>query len=335
MFVCFVGWYLQYQTLNNVKCRENPNSSVYCKLSISHQITKYLTPIRDIKISDDGKTLITATEKEVVAWDIVTEIKKQSIKFNTQGYAVRTIAVAPDNLVAIGDTNDNSIKMWRTDKNTQTLVKTQHSDGIFNLAVSPNGKILVSAGGTDGLVQVWSLETGKLKYNLKRNHTTFFLINDSYVNQVKISPDGKILVTINGGEINLWNLNNGDFISALSDTVDPLTSTLVISPDSKWLAVSGGKIWDLKTGNMKKSLGNILTEVISIAFLPNKLYVIGIQKTSNKSDVGKFLNIWNVETGELEFSQPTYGSILAVAPDGKTIIAASSTWGNPIEVWSY
>ncbi len=61
-----------------------------------------------------------------------------------------------------------------------------HSDSVQALAISPDGKILVS-GSDDKTIKVWNLATGRLRRTLT-GHTF-------WVRSVAISPDGETLAS--------------------------------------------------------------------------------------------------------------------------------------------
>jgi WD40 repeat protein len=94
---------------------------------------------------------------------------------------------------------------------TRTRPKTRILKGcrdtIRQLALSPDSRILASAGGAsdgDGEVKLWDMATGKLLADLKGHRRI--------VTCLAFSPDGKVLVSAGGretgpGEIKLWDLN--------------------------------------------------------------------------------------------------------------------------------
>ena len=77
---------------------------------------------------------------------------------------------------------------------------------VHSLAVSPDGKYIISGAGVDGSVKVWNSKTGELIQTLKGHKDTIWTIN--------ITPDGKYIYTIDG------SLNFNDVkISENNDTV--------------------------------------------------------------------------------------------------------------------
>ena len=67
-----------------------------------------------------------------------------------------------------------------------------HSDDVYGVAVTPDGKRAVSASG-DNTLKVWDLETGRLLRTLEGH--------SSYVSGVAVTPDGKRAVSASGTEL--------------------------------------------------------------------------------------------------------------------------------------
>ena len=113
-----------------------------------------------------------------------------------------------------------------------------HSDKVSSLAISPNGKTLVS-GSSDRTIKIWDLSTNGTLVNT--------LTASSSINSVIISPDGQTLITGDNSSIKIWDLGSGTVKSILTESSG--ANVLAISPDGKTLVSGQGKsikIWDLK-----------------------------------------------------------------------------------------
>ncbi len=188
-----------------------------------------------------------------------------------------------------------------------------HDDWVFNLALSPDGMTLATAG-KDNTVYLWDITTQKQITKLK--HT-------DWVNSVAFSPDGKLLAAgTHDNMLTLWDKTTQRKVFEINEAHDSVIFNLAFAPDGKTLvSVSRDKtvrLWDVEKG---KPIGDPLSDhtdwVQSVAFAPNgKFFVTGGDKT---------VRVWDAKTLK---SIPLKGHSLfihgvAVSPDSSLIASAS------------
>ena len=124
-----------------------------------------------------------------------------------------------------------------TDKNTKTPsdpckdFRAHKSDvsclargGVNGLAISPDGKLLVS-GSWDKTVKLWSLPDGALVKTLEGHKGS--------VESVAIGSDGKLLVSgDHDATVKLWSLPDGALVKTLEDRGSTARS-VAIGPDGE------------------------------------------------------------------------------------------------------
>ena len=200
---------------------------------------------------------------------------------------------------------------------------TGHSDSINCIAISPNGKILLS-GSEDSTIHLWNLETGKFLACLEEH--------EAGVKAIALTPDGKMLVSASADHtIKLWQLPKiktpTHTLTGHSDWV----KCLAITPDSKILA-SGSqdktiKLWDLATGELKSTLVGHWGEVNRIVVSPDGQTLISCSRDET-------IQLWHLSTGKhLHTLSGHQGAVatVAISPDGHPLV--SSSWDHTIRVW--
>lgn len=240
----------------------------------------------------------------------------KTLKFHKD--SVSSVIWTPDgsNIVSGGD---RTIKVWHLA--TDQPIFTFPAKKVDVVAISPNGKTLVS-GGDDRIIKVWNLEKGK-------EIRTLFGHSDS-VHALAISQDGQTLVSgSDDNTVKIWYLPTGKLIRTLSAHTFWVRS-IAISPDGVTLA-SGSfdntiKFWHLKTGQEIRSLMG--TEPVnSVAFSPDgKILASGSRDHTIK--------LWDVATGkEMTTFRGHSNTVttLAFSPDGK--ILASGSRDRTIKLW--
>ncbi len=290
---------------------------------------------------------VVTTTGELVLWNLETGIIEARNQLpNTHHWAV---APSPDgkHIITGGgrktleqkDQNiDYSLRLWRlpesvwpkdseSAKDQVTLVRTLsgHSgSGPAHscLAVSEDGKTLLSAGGADKTARVWNL--------IKGTSRTLSGPKDPVV-CVALSKDNQHAAAVGyAGNVYLWDLKTARLVRTMQH--GPRMSPLIsFSPDGKRLITAsheGNAIaWDVATGiaAAKYDFQGYCWD--SFVLSDNKTVVIGF---------GPFIKFWNLETGQVEDKCRTanYSAFFRFSKDEKTLVTGSigQSQGS-IQVW--
>lgn len=197
-----------------------------------------------------------------------------------------------------------------------------HSDTIYGLAFSPDGKKIVS-GARDKTIKIWDVDSGERIATL--------VGHGKQVNSVSFSPDGKKIVSGGGDStINIWDSDSGRIIDVLEGHKNAVYSTF-FSPDGKKI-ISGSydrtiKIWDPDSGRKITTLNGHTGLVLSVSASPDGKKII-----SGSND--KTIRIWDFISGEklVTFNEGNSEiNSVSFSMDGKRIVSGS--WDSIVQIW--
>jgi WD40 repeat protein len=197
-----------------------------------------------------------------------------------------------------------------------------HQDTVMSVAVSPDGKTIISGSG-DNTVRVWDALTEAVPRTLQGHSGT--------VMSVAVSPDGKTIVSGSDDKtVRVWDALTGTALLTLQGHRDSVWS-VAVSPDGKTI-VSGDWgtsvwVWDALSGAAILTLEGHSGIVTSVAVSPDGKTIV-----SGSDD--KTVRVWDAVTGvallTLQGHRLSVRSV-AVSPDGKTIISGSAD--GTVRVW--
>jgi len=241
--------------------------------------------VNDVHFASDGIAIYSAgTDATIRLWNPKTNAHSNTIE--GVGGAVNRLLMSTDGQRII--TGDQIGRVWSWDRKSGN--KIQAYDGrrysaIYDVAQSPNGKLLAIAGSAR-VVSVVDLERGQEIAELNPG--------DAAANfAVAFSPDGSLLATAGDGQkIQVWNTADWTRRVTLSGH-DGTVRALAFLPNGKGL-VSGGndelvRVWALASGEEVAQFGGHQGVVTSVATSPD-----GTQVASGSRD--KTVLIWILPT---------------------------------------
>ena len=155
---------------------------------------------------------------------------------------------------------------------------------IASIKLSPTGKHIIAfykggyiySTGRDNVVQIWNVDTGKLVNTIRGLSNAEIDPKGRYVAGSKESKKTKVVRTPMGfAEVKEEDKKEAKYQDLFGDT-----------------ACQKVKIWNLDTGNLKKTLEGHTDEVNKIIIDPTSRFIIGVSYSG-------VLSIWNVESGTL------------------------------------
>lgn len=189
-----------------------------------------------------------------------------------------------------------------------------HTDEVFCLAFSPNGKTLAS-GSKDETIKIWDLPSGEERTTLSGHK--------GMVVSLAFSPDGQTLASGSTDcTVRLWDIASSKQSRMLAESSDAVWQ-LAFSPDGEELICRGEEsiiIWDIETGCELKSYLGYSGRMRSVVTLRSGR-ILALMREGEKR-----FKLWDVTEGRDLFSLPVHEIDMwsvAFSPLGELMASAS------------
>jgi WD40 repeat protein len=252
----------------------------------------------------------------IYVFDLSTDKKEPSAVWTKHdNYVSALVAVKP---FVISGSFDRKMIIWRDGKQERCI--EAHQGWLRDLAVTPDGKLVISAGD-DMHVKFWDIESGEFVRTLKGHDERTPQGHVTALYALAISPDGKHLASGDRiGTVCIWGLETGQLLHKFQVptlyTYDPRQRkrsmggirALAFSRDGNLLAVGGIgqvenvdglggpvhlEIWDWKKPAVRYTAGaqGHKGMINRLHFHPDGQWLIGV---GGGSDNG-FLAFWRID----------------------------------------
>ncbi len=219
---------------------------------------------------------------------------------------------------------DAKVKIWNVSSPFNwTLITTysQHSSGVDGLEWLDKDT-LASAGYTDQTIKQWSMATGQTKLTIQTNQDVFSL--------TMLDTNIHLAAGVGYGDINIYNINDGNFVSSLKGHIYYVFDLVQLSADL--LASSSSdqtvRIWNLTT-NMSKF---ILTGHTG--------YVYGLKQITStilaSGSDDKTIKLWDITSGQVIRTLTGHTDFILRSVDllnSQTLVSGSND--ETIKLWNW
>jgi WD40 repeat protein len=219
---------------------------------------------------------------------------------------------------------DTTVKIWNSSSSFDwTLITTysQHSSSIDALEWLDNDT-LASAGYSDKTIKLWSPTTGQTKLTIQTNE---------YVYSLKLlNTNIHLAAGLLNGDINIYNINDGNLVSSLKGHSDWVRDLVQISAD---LLASSSKdrtvrIWNLTTNTCKFILTGHTQSVFGLKQITSSILASGSSDKTILIDItsGQLIRTLTGHTSSILWSVDSFNN-------GQTLVSGSED--QTIKLWNW
>ena len=267
-----------------------------------------------VNFSADGKTAVGAGVSGVTMWNAESGDVVRQFEY---GPPLLSAAISPDGRRVWGGAVDGALVGWDVGSGELVQRLTGHEAEIVSVAMSPDGRLALTAGASDGTARLWDLEAGEL--------AQLFSPEAGFVLDVAFSPDGRhALASTAAGVVFMWTVDDGQWVRQFELAGPTGAPSVAVSPDGAHVAVGTrfGEVvmFDAGSGKQQDVLSGHTDVVRDLAFSPDGRLLLsaGADGTAR---------LWDIATGaELRRynRRPFTVHSVAFAPDARTVLVAAN-----------
>jgi WD40 repeat protein len=264
----------------------------------------------------DGSFMGASDHFVIRLWDVASGRALRSFKGHES--EISSLACSRDGNVVVSATRNGDVWTWELDRDEPVHKLRPHNGWMAtHVALSPDDKVLATAGGDDGRVKLFDLASGQ--------ELRSWRASPEAVTAVAFTPDGSLIATGDSQRIRrvkLWNVATGELDRDLGPQLDN-TSSFGFSRDGARM-VSGSvshqtaNIWDLRNKRLIRT--HWTKPPIPSGFRWVALSPDGATLAAAHGD--NMIRLWDVATGNLKLPGAGHtGDVMGLAfhPSGKLV----------------
>jgi WD40 repeat protein len=276
------------------------------------------TGVVDIAFTADGQTLYSAgSDQTIRKWEVSTGTLVDTLVLDDEPTA---LALSPDGKTLAFSTEAHTVASANLADWSQGQVLYEQDSYIYDLAYTPDGTRLISAG-KNGAIWIWDAASGK---------TTAFVAHSDIIYKIAVSPDSHWLVSASADRaVGRWNLDDmsGGPMGLHDSSVDALATGsdgLVISTDG-----NRTRLWNVETGAQQGAFkGDYIVPTAAAISPDNRLAAVSVNYPGN------LIQLWDVQTRtklvDLQGHTEEIENVI-FSPDGRLLASCSAD--DTIRLW--
>ena len=249
------------------------------KLVLDHGADRIIS---SVAIHPDGRTVATRARGAVYLWDLETGRLLHRWSTSSDTWRDTRLAFSPNGELLASGRPDGDVCLWDVNSRKEAALLRGHRDLVGDVAFSPNGRWLASAGSiNDKTVRIWDVA--------KKEQVRILDRHMDWVYALAFSADGSLLASGSvDGAVRLWDTEKWEEVGVLKHSAK--VYGLAFSPDGTRIACSCADtaihFWDVAKRQPVAELRGHGDYVHAIAFSPD-----GTRLASASGDMN--IRIWD------------------------------------------
>ena len=160
-----------------------------------------------LAFNPNGKTLAVGGNDHVIHFYDVESGHKKLETLTGHSLVVTSIVYSSDGQLLASSSLDNTVRLWHVASGKQLKSFATNSLSINSVALSPDNKLIASAGSNQsgvGVFKIWDVSSGREPYSLDG-----FTVGYGQYGRVSFSNRGRTLVGGGGNRIRMWDVTSG------------------------------------------------------------------------------------------------------------------------------
>ncbi len=276
----------------------------------------------DLALAPDGHTLFSCgRDSTAKSWDLTTGESIRMFKSENPTLITALDLDHTGTYLVLGDMAGRLI-VWNARSGVQYYSAPAHQKYITDVAITPDGKTVVTAG-RDDRIRLWNLDDGVPLREIRAEML--------WVQAVAVSPDGALIAAAGqDGRIAMWRTADGSAVGVLG-THSRFARCLLFSDDGRYLFSSGAdgriKVWDMETRALFRD----------IELDQGYAHTLDLNRSQEKLLVGRMngtMEIWDWRRRLVHRKLPaeSYGTMRAVFDENAGRMISAHTSG-AVKIW--